>query len=237
MAGMEMAVDVADRAAHRVNFLVVEFPFNAERFMRPLIEMLEIRTLLSGNPANVPADIAQYKSACATTLSDLSTGETTFHKDFNPIVADLQRIGSNHANTSLLNSLNRDGLGSLAKLKTDIHSLTSKGLNDINKIVRAQNRLLRHPSSQALLYGLAGAIGGLTTDGDSIQAQIVRDATKADTLEDTDLNAIASANTADPQTQIDVTTAKADSKSVASTAESDLGSVASAAATLVADLG
>lgn len=205
--------------------------------MRPLIEMLEIRRLLSGNPANVPSDIALYKSACATTLSDLSMGEATFHKDFNPLVADLQRLGTNHANASLLNSLNQDGLGSLAKLKGDVHSLTSKGLSDISKIVRAQNRLLRHPGSQALLNGLESAIFVFRSDGASIQAKIVRDATKADSLEDTDLNAIASANSADPQTQTDVATAKSDSRSVDSTAEGDLGSVASASASLISDLG
>lgn len=205
--------------------------------MKPSIEMLEMRTLLSGNPANVNSDIAQYKTACAKTLSDLSAGEGTFHKDFNPIVADLHRLGANHANTSLLNKLNHDGLGSLTKLKGDVQSLTSTGLNDLHKIVRAQNRLLHHPGSQTLLNGLANAIGAFRSDGIIIQGKIVIDATQADSLEDSDLTAIASANSADPQTQTDVATAKSDSKKVDATAESDLGAIQSAGASLISDLG
>ncbi len=205
--------------------------------MKPSVEMLETRILLSGNPANVSSDIAAYKSACATTLSDLSSGETTFHKDFNPIVADLQRLGTNHANASLLNSLNQDGLGSLAKLKADVHKLTSKGLSDLQLIVRDENRLLRHPGSQQLLFTLENAVNQFRVDGSGLQAKIVTDATNADSLEDKDLNAIASANSGDAQTQTDVATAKSDSKSVGTTAEGDLSSVGSASESLISDLG
>ncbi len=205
--------------------------------MTQLIETLEMRTLLSANPANVPTDIANLKAAAHTTLTDLKAAQTTFKNDLAPIVADLKRLNGNSANAGLLTKLKKDGLGSLSRLTTDVKNLVNTANHDLNRILADQRALLRRPTSTVFLGRLVSDLAVLRQYSSTLQIKVVADATTADDLEETDLTAISTANSGDAQTQTDVTKAKTDSAKVITIATNDLGAVGNAASSLAFDLG
>jgi len=185
-----------------------------------LFESLESRTFLSATSPVIQADIAVLRTQGAAVRTELSLALKTAVADATVIRKDLVRLDTLKIDRSLLNSLNQTQRADIAKLKKEANFVINTGQAQVNRVVSAYNQLQHHTGSVVLQAKLSAAIAVLQTEINTAQQEVVPAGTVVITDGDVELDAIATANPTDTQTQSDIGTAKTDLSNNVQTIES-----------------
>ncbi len=180
-------------------------------------------------------DERDLQSALSTIVADAAAAPRSAAADAKRLSADLNRLKASQSDKALISTLTKDEKTSLATLKKAVQLLNSSLMRDTKAAFAASAALMNNPKSSAAQSRLTAAIAKLQTDNASEQT-IVSDSVAANTVGQSDLNALASANAADNQTATDINLAETDLANVTSPVTTDLSAINVAYATIVADV-
>lgn len=206
--------------------------------MFQFVQPLEQRTLFAatGISATLNTDLSTIRADAKTVRADLHTVSKTVGADVKTIQADLK--GSGSSNNKLLATLRADDARSLAKV-TVAQERYLDSAQALSAIVTAEGKLLAAHSNSNLRSHLTSEISKLNSTVATNLANLQIAVTNAQSAFNTDVQAIASANTSNPTLATDVAGAKTDFSSTtgtylaaANTFKTDTGTLATDAGTI-----
>ena len=196
-------------------------------------ESLESRMLLSALPPQaltILADAKTLKSDVKALRADLKQDLKTAHTDLKTLNADL-RSSHTAQNRTLLLTLKTDENACISTLNKDLAAVSSKGTGDVRRVLADDKKLLKIPSDSAARAQLSTDLATLQTDTDT--TTFSTDVAACQTMQNTDLAAIGSANPT--STGTDVATAEANAATSRTTLDAGIATLNTDLATFRTD--
>lgn len=166
--------------------------------MSQFIQSLEGRMLFAVTSATLSADLSTIHADAKTVRSDLTAVRATVTADVKTVQSDLKGLSNKTQNNKLMATLRADDAKTLAKVTVAQERYLDSG-TALSEVTGAEAKvLLAHSTNSALRSHIAANASKLTTTVASNLAALQTAVNTFISTHDTDLNAIAAADTAAP---------------------------------------
>jgi len=159
--------------------------------MKPLIESLESRQLLSASLSLVTQDASVLHANQQSLQADLSSLTKSSNDAVKQLAADQHKHkGTGPHGASVLKKLSTDEIAGLHKVHNDVIALLSATISGTNKIIADIRQILKG-STWALQTKLTNDVAALKTKTTALQTTLSTDISSVETMVSNDLNSLA----------------------------------------------
>lgn len=203
--------------------------------MRPMIDVLESRTLLSV-ASGFSSHNAQVLAGARVARAAVAGGTATLLADLRGVGADLQSLPNTPANRQMLTTLRADTQKLHTKLGADITATVNAAEPSARKLLGEGIAVLTHPTHLALQTQFLSDLNSLSDVLNAPGNTLASDAQAGRDQLLSDLNNLVAANQGNAALAADVQKIQADSQSIVDQVNTELQAVQNSFSSLIAAL-